>query len=340
MPLKTTKILILSLFYLFASKLAAQDIPTFTQFFTNPYMYNPAYAGLEGRSTFVLTHRRQWIGIDDAPVTTNFLYHTALKFGVNLGANITQDEAGIFKTTSGLLTVGYTVGLGWNHFISFGISGGSAFNNLDLSEGVNLNDPVVLAGVLKNSISLAGNAGIAYHISNFNIGFVLPKLFKTATYSTTDFDKGEFDALSNFNVTADYMIYFADGQNALEPYFLYRSYQGIPTQFEGGTIFHYQDVFWLGGGYRQDFGYMGLLGLKLNNGLSIGYAFEYPATSVSGINLTSHEIQISFLIGDPIPRKENYSTFFDNTMRIKPFKPVKEEPDKESRPRFKHEFDD
>lgn len=339
MHVKPTKILILSLFYLFTSKLTAQDIPTFTQFFTNPYMYNPAYAGLEGRSTFVLTHHRQWIGINDAPVTTNFLYHTALKFGVNLGANITQDEFGIFKTTSGLLTFGYTVSLGWNHFISFGISGGSAFNNLDLSEGVNLNDPA-LAGVLENSISLAGNAGIAYHISNFNIGFALPNLFKTATYSTIDFDKGEFDALTNFNVTADYMIYFADGQNALEPYFLYRSYQGIPSQFEGGAIFHYKEVFWLGGGYRQDFGYMGMLGLKLNYGLSIGYAFEYSATSISGINLTSHEIQISFLLGDPIPRKENYATFLDNTMRIRPIKVKKEEPKKENRPRFEHEFDD
>ena len=336
MPQKILIFCFYLLLTLVSKSITAQDFPIFTQFFTNPYMYNPAYAGLEGRNAFVLTHRRQWIGINDAPVTTNFLYHAPVLLGFNIGANITQDEAGIFKRTTGLITFGYSVDLGWNHFISFGISGGAAFNNLNLDEGVNINDPA-LSGVLDNSVSLDGNAGLAYHISNFNIGFALPRLFKTATYSRDEFDTGEFDALSNYIINADYMIYISEGLNVVEPYILYRSYQGYPSQFEGGVIFQYQNIFWAGAGYRQDFGYLGMLGLKMENGLSIGYAFEYHATSVSGINLTSHEIQISFLLGDPIPRKENYSTFLDNTMRIKP---VKEEPPQERRPRFEHEFDD
>jgi len=285
----------------------AQKVPLFTQYFTNPYIYNPAYAGLEGRSTFTLTHRRQWVGINDAPVTSNFIYHSPLRGGVNFGVNITQDEAGIFKTNTGLLTFGYTVGLGWNHFISFGISGGGAFNSIDFN-GVNVSDPA-LNNVLDNSTSLEGNAGLAYHIGNLNIGFALPRLFNTSTYSTESFDKGEFDAKSNYIITANYMIYFGMGSHVFQPYFLYRSYQGYDTQFEAGAIVQFKDLFWIGGNYRQNYGYAGLVGLKAKSNLAIGYAYEIPANKVSGINASTHEIQISISMGKKNKRSKKYATF-------------------------------
>ena len=304
---------------------SAQKIPLYTQYFTNPYIYNPAYAGLEGRSVFTLTHRRQWVGITDAPVTSNFVYHTALKGGVNLGVNVTQDEAGIFKTSSGLLTFGYTVGLGWNHFLSFGISGGAAFNSIDLSSGVNVNDPA-LSSVLDNNTSLEGNAGIAYHIGNLNLGFALPRLFNTATYATESFDTGEFDALSNYILTANYMVYFGMGSHVFEPYLLYRSYQGYESQFEAGAIFQFNDLFWVGGNYRQNYGYAGLVGLKLKSSLSIGYAYEVPANKVSGVNTVTHEIQISFSLGKKNKRSEKHSTFLASEQVVKPKKEKKEDP--------------
>ena len=289
----------------------AQKIPLFTQYFTNPYIYNPAYAGLEGRSTFTLTHRQQWVGINDAPVTSNFVYHTSLKGGVNFGVNITQDEAGIFKTTTGLLTFGYTVGLGWNHFISFGISGGGAFNSIDFN-GVDVSDPA-LTNVLDNSNSLEGNAGLAYHIGNLNVGLALPRLFNTSTYSTEAFDKGEFDALSNYIITANYMIHFGMGSHVFQPYVLYRSYQGYDTQFEAGAIVQFKNLFWIGGNYRENYGYSGLVGLKAKSNLAIGYAYEIPANKVSGINASTHEIQISISMGKKNKRSTKHATFLAST---------------------------
>ena len=90
-----------------------QDLPTFTHYYTNPYIYNPAYAGIEGRPTVSLTHRRQWLGIEDAPITSNITFHTPVVAGLNLGLNITQDNYGIFQTSGGLLSLGYTVQLGF-----------------------------------------------------------------------------------------------------------------------------------------------------------------------------------------------------------------------------------
>ncbi len=317
------KFLTLVLNILCISPVVSQNIPIFTQYYTNPYIYNPAYAGLEGLSTFTLTHRRQWIGINDAPVTSNFVFHTAMKGGVNLGVNVTQDEAGIFKSTSGLVTFGYAVGFGYNQIISFGISGGASFNNVDLSRGVNINDPA-LSGVLDNNASLAGNAGIGYRIGNLNLGFTLPQLFKTESYGTDPFDKGEFDALSNYIVTADYMIYFGMGEHIIEPYVLYRSYQGYSSQFETGLIVQLRNLFWIGGAYRQNFGYAGMAGLKLSGNMSIGYAYEIPSNKVSGVNAATHEMQLTISIGEKKKRSKKYATFLASEQVITPKRPKKE----------------
>lgn len=326
----------LSIVILCISSGFSQNIPIYTQFISNPYIYNPAYAGLEGRSTFTLTHRRQWVGINDAPVTSNFVYHTSLNGGVNLGANITQDEAGIFKSTSGLVTFGYTVGIGYSQMISFGISGGAAFNNIDLSSGVNINDPA-LAGVLDNNTSLAGNAGIGYRVGDLNLGFTLPLLFKTATYGTESFDKGEFDALSNYIVTANYMIYFGFDDNTIDPYVLYRSYQGYTPQFEAGVIVQLKNLFWFGGAYRENFGYAGMVGLKVKENMAIGYAYEIPSNRVSGVNAATHEIQISVSIGERKERNKKFATFLASQWVEREKRPKKEKKEKkksESTPRL------
>ena len=316
---------------LFASMALAQDV-IYTQYLPNPYLINPAYAGYEGRSTFALTHRRQWTGITDAPVSSNLNYHIPFLSGLNLGVNITQDEGGIFKKTSGIVTAGYTLSLGWYHFLSFGLSIGGGNTSIDLSEGVNTADPA-LAGVLDNSSFLKGNFGMAYHYHGINIGFTLPRLFNTETYSTESFDNGEFDALQSFIINADYMLYFADGAHAFQPYVLYRSYPEYSPQFEAGGVFHINHLLWIGGAYRDEFGYSGYLGVKISD-FTVGYAYDMSSSSISGVNMSTHEIQLTYTIGLKSSWTEQYSTFLSSAQPHRPERP--DPPTKEQNPRFKH----
>lgn len=308
-----------------------QDL-VYAQFITNPYIYNPGYAGIEGQPIFTLTHRRQWIGITDAPVTTNLVYSMPFLSGINLGANISQDQAGIFKSTRVLITGGYTIDLGGNHYISFGLSLGGGNSSIDLNEGVNLNDPA-LSDVLESSAFLDGNFGLYYHFKNLNFGFTLPRLFQTDTYSTVKFDNGSFDALSNFLITLDHMFYFGGDQQALQPFLLYRSNSIIEDQIEAGAIFHVNHVAWLGAEYRQNFGYAAMLGVKIPQQFSVGYAFGIAAENISGVNQTTHEIQLTLLLGLKNARSENYSTFL-SSQRASPSQ-GKGSPNKEINPRFK-----
>ena len=306
---------------------SGQDIPIFTQYFANPYVYNPAYAGLEGRPAFSLSNRRQWVGIEDAPVTYNFTFHTPVVAGFNIGVNITQDNYGIFKSNTALLTFGYNINLGFNQYLSFGISGGVGSQQVDMT-GLNPSDPA-LGGILDDGLFLDGNAGLAYHIGGFNIGISLPSIFTTRVYPTTDFDSGDLDLIANFIVTADYMIYFGADQYAFQPYALYRSYQGYDPQYEAGGIFHIKNIVWVGGGYREDFGVMGLIGVTIKGSFSAGYSYEMPLSGNDGVNQSSHEVQLTFAIGKRNKRSQNYATFVASEKPVKEVtkkKIVEEEP--------------
>lgn len=307
----------------------AQNVPIFTQYYVSPYIYNPAYAGLEGKSSATLTYRKQWYGINDAPVTANFVYHTPLFLGLNMGINATQDNYGIFQSSSALLTLGYTVMLGWNHYLSVGVSGGAGFQNLNY-DNINVNDPAYVGVYDKNSY-LDGNAGIAYHIANFNLGFALPRIFETNIYPIQNFDTGTLALIKNYIVTADYMIYFGGDNFAFQPYVIYRSYDGFDPQIEGGGIFHIKNLIWVGGAYRQDFGIAGMAGVKLKGLFSFGYSYEIPTTKAEGINKSSHEAQITISLGKKNKRSKKYSTFLSGTRLQNPNKEKKEDINEEEK---------
>jgi type IX secretion system PorP/SprF family membrane protein len=299
-----------------------QDVPLFTHYYANPYIYNPAYAGIEGRPTVSLTHRQQWLGIEDAPVTSNLTFHMPVVGGFSMGLNVTQDKYGIFKSSTALLSFGYNINLGFNQYLSFGMSGGVGNQQLDPT-GLDLNDPA-LGNVLDQNAFLDGNAGLAYHIAGFNIGISLPKIFKTRIYPTTDFDAGELGLIRNYIITADYMLYFGNDEYIFQPYGSYRSFEGYSSQYEAGGIFHLKHLLWVGGSYRQDFGITGMLGLKLKSAFSVAYAYEMPTTKAEGVNKTSHEIHLNFAFGKKKDRAKKYTTFLASQ---KPKKPKKKKKD-------------
>jgi len=298
-----------------------QDVPLYTHYYANPYVYNPAYAGIEGRPMVSLTHRQQWLGIEDAPVTSNVTFHMPVVGGFSMGMNVTQDKYGIFTSSGGLLTFAYAVPLGYNQYISFGMSGGAKYQNLDFN-AVDLNDPALARQ--EPSTKLDGNAGLAYHIGGFSLGVSLQDIFNTKTFPTDAFDPGSLGLIRNYILTADYMLYFGNDEYIFQPYGSYRSFEGYSSQYEAGGILHIKHLLWVGGSYRQDFGTNFFLGVKLKSAFSVAYAYEMPLTSAEGINKTSHEIHLNLAFGKKTSRAKKYSTFLASKRPTKIMKKRKE----------------
>ncbi|CAN5523562.1 hypothetical protein BH23BAC1_BH23BAC1_19810 [soil metagenome] len=282
----------------------AQQLPVFSQYFNNPYIYNPAFAGTKNAAYIFLNHRQQWREIEGAPVTSSFIFHTPVARRAAIGVNIYTDKRGLITTSSALASFGYTVPFGYNHFLRFGISAGLGNNNLDFNQVDNINDPAVLK-LLSDNIYLDGQFGINYQIKNLNLGFALPKLYESTAFSYNYFSDLEVGRLRRYLFTGSYKIVIGPGYS-LDPQILYRMTEGLPDMVEGGLILNLKDIIWLGGNYRKDYGVSALFGFNVNNQFNVGYAYEIAKSQVSSFSGGTHEIQIGIRLGkfkDPNRKK-------------------------------------
>ena len=177
----------------------AQQPPQYYHYFTNPYLYNPAFAGYDKSPVIYLTHRRQWLGIEGAPVTSNLSFHTPLgnKSPIAIGANITNDVYGLVNNSSARATFAYMVPLSVvaEHYIKFGISAGAGINSIDLSEIDFTSDPALI-NASSSSMYLDGRFGLQYHLMGLNIGFTLPQLFDAPLATSEEASLLQIDKLS------------------------------------------------------------------------------------------------------------------------------------------------
>ena len=100
----------------------------------NPYMYNPAYAGVEGHTVLFVMYRNQWSNIQDAPKVTHASFHVPLKGGIALGGAAFNVSQGLLTTSAAKFTAGYLVNIDRTHFLRFGMSIGGGMNGLNISE--------------------------------------------------------------------------------------------------------------------------------------------------------------------------------------------------------------
>jgi len=275
--------------------LHAQDAPVFSQFFANPFQFNPSYAGHNGYTEVNIFYRKQWLGIENAPTVGAFNIQAPLGRNVSLGLSGYSNKTILLNTNAALATFAYRVNLGARHSINFGISGGLSFNNFDLNAVANLNDPA-LANVVQKSQFVNGQFGFNYQFRNFNIGLALPKLFDSSPASLVTFEKVKFNAFRNQFASISYNFILNDIQ--VTPTLLYRAIDNQPdqTQWEAMLIATYRKMIWIGASYRDGYGLTGFIGVALSS-FRLGYAYEHPTSSINKASSASHEIYFGARLG-------------------------------------------
>ncbi len=145
---------------------SAQQRPYYTQYILNNYIINPAVAGIENYWDMKVSHRMQWVGLQDAPVTTYFSIHGPLKRSaydresatsfhasganprgnaywqdyekaenhIGVGMAIIDDHTGPLNTINAYGSIAYHLGIGPKTNLSFGLSAGFTQVSLDASK--------------------------------------------------------------------------------------------------------------------------------------------------------------------------------------------------------------
>jgi len=275
--------------------LKAQDAPVFSQFFANPFQFNPSYTAHNGFVEANIFYRKQWLGIENAPTVGAFNIQAPVGRNVSLGFSGYSNKTVLLTTNAALGTFAYRINLGAYHHLDFGLSGGISFNNFDLVAVANLNDPA-LANVVQKSQFLNGQFGSSYQLKNFSIGFALLKLLDSKPNSLETFDKVKFNPFKNRFASLSYNYTVQEFQ--ITPTILFRAIdtQAIQSQLEGMVVVTYKKAIWVGTSFRQGYGLTGFIGMALSS-FRAGYAYEHPTSSISKAANASHEIYLGARLG-------------------------------------------
>jgi type IX secretion system PorP/SprF family membrane protein len=338
--LRTLAIFIL--FQVLVSQAVAQQNLIYNHYFLSPYLLNPSFIAPNGYTELNLNTRKQWAQFEGAPTTITANLQVPINYKMGFAVNVYNDQAGVLQTNTGAASFAYQVYLGKstdvNHKLGFGLSMGYSMSRVDMSKIDDPNDPSLNNS---NTSNLDGQFGMHYQFNNLKIGFALPSLFYSKAISEDAFNTPKFDALKNTFTSISYNFKVSN-RIAFEPYVMYRTNEIKQPQVEVLGTLKVDNLLWVGGSYRVDYGPAALLGFSLKEKIKIGYAYEFAPKIADGFGTGSHELHISVRLGkkqvsrpaatptvteEPVTEKVIEKTQ-PKEERVEP-KPVVEEPKKE-----------
>jgi type IX secretion system PorP/SprF family membrane protein len=288
--------------------LPAQILPNvYNQFFMNPYIYNPAYAGVEGHAVIFAMYKTQWSQIQGAPTLAHANFHVPLKGGLSFGTFVYNEATGPLTTSGGKITTGYLFTIDREHFFRLGLSIGAGNTMIDRTIIDSPNDPA-FADLPQTGSFLLGDFGFTYHFGHFNVGVALPSLFSNTFPQAEGLAPVSIKPTDNILFKTNYRGHIND-DIAIEPHLIYRYNKYLPNQYEATMILHVYHLIWVGASYRQDAGVVGLLGAKFKEKMGIGYSYEFGNASYANQLGTSHEIHIGYHLGSKKEHAEHVSSF-------------------------------
>lgn len=312
----------------------AQQKPHYTQYILNQYIINPALTGIESYVDLKASHRRQWVGIQDAPVTSYFSVHGSLNKtssktsptsfptpGENprgksywesyeapdahhgLGMQVVQDVTGPLSTLTAQATYAYHLPLNTNTTLAAGLGVGLNRIGLDpnkLNFGDVTVDPVVFTSGILNKIRLDMSAGLYLYSADYFVGVSAQRIVP----QPIDFSDGYIRPQTGKTVphlfaTAGFRTLLGENFN-LTPSVMVKYVNPVPLQVEANFKLQYRDLAWFGASYRHQDGFAGMLGVNIAN-LQVGYAYDYTTSRLNNFSKGTHEFLVGFLIGNKYP---------------------------------------
>jgi len=281
---------------------SAQQDPQYTQYMYNMAVLNPAYSGSrEGISLGVL-YRNQWTGFDGAPETYTFFGHSPVGKNVGLGLSLIADQVGPVKETNAYGDFSFTLKLGGEHKLAFGVKAGATFHDIGLLDVavIDEGDEAFSSNVNETTFNLG--AGFFYYTEKYYLALSVPNFLNGKHLDIDGRTYGQ--EVSHYFLTGGYV--FQLSKNAkFKPSFLVKSAFDAPTSFDANANFLFYEKFEIGGSYRLDDSFSGMVNFAISPRLRVGYAYDAVTSDIKAVASASHEV---FLLYDLyFPRKVSKS---------------------------------
>lgn len=283
---------LINLLLLSTTTLLAQQLnPSETQFFINPYLANPAMAGMKPQELIINSaYRSQWDKVPGSPKTIAFSADYRSPNNVGLGININSQSAGLLTQTNFQLSYAYHIPLSdeEEEFLHMGFSAGFSKDMLDYNSLVgDATDPVVI-GYNGRVVNWTVDAGIAYSLNGLNLQLAAPNLNRTLN------KKNDF--------MADYPIFYAavdyemqlNETLVINPKLAFRGIQNYNNIIDFGVQLRFNEPFSVSALYHSNQSYSLGVSYAYENQWQLVCMYNTPIKNLKGLANGIFEMGIRF----------------------------------------------
>lgn len=277
---------------LIAEPAVAQQLnPSETQFFINPYLANPAMAGMKPQELIINSaYRSQWDKVPGSPKTIAFTADYRSPNNVGLGLNFNSQSAGLLTQTNFLLSYAYHIPLSdeEDEFLHMGFSAGFSKDMLDYNSLIgDATDPVVI-GYNGRVVNWTVDAGIAYSINGLNVQLAAPNLNRTLN------KKNDFMAdYPIFYAAVNYEMQLSD-ELMINPKLAFRGIQNYNNIFDVGVQVQFKEPFSVSALYHSNQSYSLGVSYAYENQWQLVCMYNTPTKNLKGLANGIFEMGIRF----------------------------------------------
>jgi type IX secretion system PorP/SprF family membrane protein len=289
------------------------------QYMLMPASYNPAAVGDGDLMRVYASHRMDFTGIQDAPMTTYFSFSSPFVIGKShhgVGVRFMNDRFGLFTNQSLYLGYAYKFRIGKGR-LAIGVDAGFlnlsfASDSVDTGAGNDEyhdeHDPAI-----PNAAGGASEKGVSGMGFDMNVGvyYTTSKWWAGVSYAHVMQPTLEW-ASENTEISVNGTMYIAGGYNwqlKNKDWMLLPSMM-VQTDFRSWDVnltmlAQLKKRYRFGLGYRLAGSVNVLLGMDIVNGLQIGYTYELPANALLKESYGSHEVYLAYGFNVLKPKNTN-----------------------------------
>jgi len=278
-------LLIFSLSLIMGCAFAQQD-PLYAQYFNNPMLINPAFAGSHERLYAGIAYRSQWAGIQGGPETFNFNSHVSvLRNKIGLGVYAVRDQLGDIQNTIYGTSFAYRIKLNDATF-TFGMQVG-ATRYATNPDAITLKNNPDLRFASFSETNFNTGAGLLLQSDKYLIGISVPQLLANSVIAGDELMRVSG---RNWYVYGGY-IFFISEQIRFKPSALLRATTNTPVAIDLNANLEFNRKY-TAGVFTRGFNSYGTLLQMVMGDFRLGYVYEIPGKQ-SALNFDTHEISLS-----------------------------------------------
>jgi len=301
------KLFILFLILIIPQVVSSQELNLYRRYVLNNfYQINPASAGYDGEFISKLNYSQQWLGLADAPSIQTFstsvrlgnkdfynpkMYVNRPIFNINervgLGLSFFNERNGPLRHTGIMLAYAYHIPLRYKT-LSFGISGTGTqyYLNNNQFKPIDSNDPGLLFSENKAVVPNINIGSMLYNQKYF-LGVSVNELLNSNHQITKNKTRPNFVLCGGYR-------YHLKSYFDIEPSLFLLKYNQDNLKLDINAKLYFRELNYLILSYRSSKEILAGIGLHIQDGIQIAYAYNVTIGGLSTYSYGNHEFMVLF----------------------------------------------